>query len=197
MTIRTGTVIIVLMMVMAGGNVPLASGQTPPSPRELLSRLPRSMHNSKIRVDAVPGTDRLRVWINPNEDDLRLYSPAGGQLDADIQISTTFTSGASPVAVDVLVETRGSTTPGPGPQTFVLVADGRSVAMTQRENDASRSGDLLFLSVEARLPMASVMQLATARRVDGRVWGVPFRFLDTQLELLRAFVWQVMDSEAR
>ena len=49
-----------------------------------------------------------------------------------------------------------------------------------------------------RVPLTGLMQVAAARSVEGRVWGVPFRLLDAQLELLRAFVWQLIaGSEPR
>jgi len=145
MPVRLGLIAGLVMLSVTSS----PAAQVPLSPRDALAALPRSVHNSEIRLDAVPGTAVRRLWINinANEDNLRLYSPSGAQLDVDMQVSTALTPGASPLTI---------------------------------------------ASFEALIPMTSLVQVAAARTVDGRVWGVPFRLQDTQLALLRAFVWQLI-----
>lgn len=163
---------------------------------EALTRLPRSEHNSAIRVDPMGPSGVRRIWIDANEDDLRLYSPAGAQLDADLQLASVHRQGSSLSTVTMLVETRGGFVPGTGVQAFSLSVDGRDVPVTHRVFPESRSGDLRFLSTEVVLPLRSLVVLATAQRVDGRAWGVAIRLRDAQLELLRAYLWRLIEVEA-
>lgn len=164
---------------------------------ERLARLPQSTHNSTIRVEPDVRTGGTRVWIDANEDDTRLYTPAAGQMDIDVQLSGLIDAEGRPTTVSLLVETRGTARPGPGPQPLALVVDGRPLALTQRDGRPSTSGDLLFLSIEAQMPYPDFLALATASRVEGRVWGIPFRLLDAQLELLRAFAARVATGQQR
>lgn len=161
-----------------------------------LAALPHGTHNSEVRVDPVVGSSAVRVWINSNEDDTRLYTPAGGQLDMDVQVSALVRPGALPDSVSLLIETRGLVQPGPGTQALVIRADGHPLSLAQRERPPARSGTLLFLSTQAELPLAEFLTLAASADVDGRVWDVPFRLLEHQIELLRAWTRRVAD-EAR
>lgn len=154
------------------------------------------MHGSEIRVESIAPSESTRVWILSNEDDLRLYAPHGGQMDMDVQISALLPAGAPPSFVTLLIESRGGTTPAGGPQQVEFVADGRPIALAERAGAPSRSGDLLFLSTEARVPFGGFLRLAVASRVDGRVWGIPFRLLDRQLEILRAYAVRVAAGTA-
>jgi hypothetical protein len=156
-----------------------------------LAALPHATHNSEIRVDPVVGSHAVRVWINSNEDDTRLYTPAGGQMDADFQLAAIVQPGEWPDSVSLLIETRGPVHAGPGPPALILRAGGRPVQLTQREHPPARSGPLLFLSMQADLPFVEFLALVTSPGVDGRVWDVPFRLMTSQLELLRAWTLRV------
>lgn len=162
-----------------------------------LSSLPSATHNSRIRSDGVPGTALVRVWIDANEDDTRLYSPAGAQLDADFQISCVVGPGRLPDVVSLLIETRGGVEPGQGPRALIVRAGPRPVALTQRDHPPVRSGPLLFLSLQAEVSFEEFLMLVTADVVEGRVWDVPFRLLGSQSELLRAWAVQVIDIGRR
>jgi hypothetical protein len=157
-----------------------------------LSAMPGGTHNSRIRADPIEGTDLVRVWVDANEDDTRLYTPAGAQMDADFQVSCLVGRGRLPDAVSLVIETRGSLEPGPGSHAFVIRADARLLTFAQRENASTRSGPLLFLSLQADVPLEEFLTLATSDAVDGRIWDVPFRMLDSQLQLLRAWAVRVV-----
>lgn len=152
-----------------------------------LATLRQDAHNSEVLVDRSERGGVTRVSIRPNEDDLRLYTPARAQMDIDVQPSYVFAPGRLPGEVSLVIETRGTAKPGPGDQRLALTADGVTLFFSQREGPAARSGDLLFLSVDARLSRETFLTLATSSRVEGRIWGLPFVLLDAQLELLRAF----------
>jgi hypothetical protein len=158
-----------------------------------LSTMPTGTQNSRIRADPVAGTDLIRVWVDANEDDTRLYTPAGAQMDADFQVSCLVGRGRLPDSVSLLFETRGDLEPGgPGPHTLVIRADTRVLTVAQHENAPARSGPLLFLSLQANVPFEEFLALATAGAVEGRIWDVPFRMLDSQLDLLRAWAVRVV-----
>ena len=158
-----------------------------------LSTMPAGTHNSRIRADPIAGTDLVRVWVDANEDDTRLYTPAGAQMDADFQVSCLVGRGRLPDAVSLLFETRGGLEPGgQGPRALVIRADSRVLAVAQRENALARSGPLLFLSLQADVPFEEFLALTTSGAVEGRIWDVPFRMLDSQLDLLRAWVVRVV-----
>jgi hypothetical protein len=159
-----------------------------------VASMPQDRHNSEIRVDSVQGSDAVHIWINSNEDDTRLYTPAGGQLDMDFQVSALVRPGALPDSVSVRLDTRGLVEPGPGPRALTVRADGRLLPLRQRESPPARSGPLLFLSLHADLSLAEFLVLATSTDVEGRVWDVPFRLLTSQLELLRAWAGRVADT---
>jgi hypothetical protein len=161
-----------------------------------VAALPHGTHNSEIRVDPVAGSGAVRVWINSNEDDTRLYTPAGGQLDMDVEVSALVRPGALPDSVSLLIETRGLVQPGPGTRALVIRAGGRLLSVAQRERPPARSGPLLFLSTQAELPLTDFLTMVTSADVTGRVWDVPFRLLESQIELLRAWTRRVAD-EAR
>jgi len=153
-----------------------------------LSAMPSGTHNSTVRVDPVAGSDLVRVWVDANEDDTRLYTPAGAQMDADFEVSCLVGRGRLPDAVTLLIETRGGVEPGgQGPLALTIRADARRLTFAQRENSSTRSGPLLFLSLQADIPFEEFLTLVTSDAVEGRVWDVPFRMLDSQLELLRAW----------
>lgn len=156
-----------------------------------LAAMPHATHNSEIRADSLAGSEAMRIWINSNEDDTRLYTPAGGQMDADFQIEALVQPGRLPGAVTLLFESRGSVPPGTGPQTLTLRAGDRPLTFTQRQHSPARSGPLLFLSLRAEIPLQELLVLVTAPSVDGRIWDVPFRLLPSQLELLRAWARRV------
>lgn len=174
--------------------------QAPPSDitalLETLRTLPRATHNSEIRVEPIASSAATRAWILSNEDDLRLYAPHGGQMDMDVQVSSILPVDAPPSFVTLLIESRGGTTPAGGPQLAEFVADGQPITLTQRAGAPSRSGDLLFLSTEVRVPFESFLRLAAASAVDGRIWGIPFRLLDRQIEILRAYAVRVAAGTA-
>ncbi len=156
------------------------------------STMPSGTHNSRVRADPLPGTDLVRVWIDANEDDMRLYTPAGAQMDADFQVSCLVARGRLPDTVSLLIETRGGVEPGGrGPRALVVRAGARALAFAQRENPPARSGPLLFLSLQAEIPLEEFLVLVTADAVEGRAWDVPFRMLESQLELLRAWTVRV------
>ena len=154
---------------------------------DLLTSLPSSTHNSELRVDLPAGADLFRFWINSNEDDMRLYTPAGGQMDADFQVSAHTRAGQWPDIVELRLESRGYLMPGPGVASVILRADGRQVDLQQFAEAPARSGPLLFLAVRVEMSFDEWLGLVTADMVDGRTWDVPFRLLGAQLELLRAW----------
>ena len=156
-----------------------------------LRTLPRGLHHSEIRIEPIASSDATRAWILSNEDDLRLYAPHGGQMDMDMQISSILPLDAPPSFVTVLIESRGGTTPGGGSQLVEFVADGQAITLAQRAGAPSRSGDLLFLSTEVRVPFDGFLRLAAASSVDGRIWGIPFRLIDRQIEILRTYAVRV------
>lgn len=162
-----------------------------------LETLPRSTHNSTIRTDRVAGTNVVRVWIDANEDDMRLYSPAGAQLDADFQVSTLVRPGEPAGPVSLRFESHGPVDPGPGSRALVLRADARPLPARQREAAPARSGDLLFLLTEAELSFGDFLRLVTSTDAEGRVWDVPFELLPPQLELLRAWAHRVIETAGR
>lgn len=158
-----------------------------------LATMPAGTQNSRIRADPIAGTDLVRVWVDANEDDTRLYTPAGAQMDADFQISCLVARGRLPDAVSLLFETRGGLEPGgQTSRAFVIRADTRVLTVAQRENAPARSGPLLFLSLQADVPLEEFLVLATSDTVEGRIWDVPFRMLDSQLDLLRAWAVRVV-----
>jgi hypothetical protein len=159
-----------------------------------LRALPRGLHGSEIRVDRTASPDVTRVWILSNEDDLRLYAPHGGQMEMDMQVWSDVRADAAPSFVTILIESRGGTTPADGSPQTAFLADGVPIAVTERAGRPARSGDLLFLSTEVRVPFPDFLRMATATAVDGRVWGLPFRLIDRQLEILRAYALRVVDE---
>jgi hypothetical protein len=197
-SIRFAVPLVLALQTVAMGGVPAAADQTERTSEllEKLATLPQNPHNSEVLVDRSPG-GTTRVSIRPNEDDLRLYTPARAQMDVDVQPSYVFASGSLPGDISLVVETRGTAKPGPGDRRLTLVADGTPLFFSQREGPASASGTLLFLSIEARLSRESFLALVTASRVEGRVWGLPFVLLDSQLELLRAFAAPMASPAAR
>lgn len=160
-----------------------------------LTSLPASTHNSEIRRDPL-ADGRTRHWISSNEDDLRLYTPAGGQLDADMQVSAASPGAEWPDTISLRIESRGYLVPGPGNQALQVRADGRPVVLTHRAEPPARSGPLLFLAVQAEVSLKDWLALVTADRVDGHIWGTPFRMPDHQLELLRAWTRSLAGSPA-
>lgn len=178
--------------LLAAALLPFGAGaqDIPPADRtEQLARLatlPASSHNSELRRDTL-ADGSFRHWINSNEDDLRLYTPAGGQLDADMQVSAEARAGEWPGVVSLRFESRGYLLPGPGDQALRLQVDGRPLAITHRSEPPARSGPLLFLAVQAELPLEAWLALITADQADGRIWGRSFRMPTHQLELLRAW----------
>jgi len=162
-----------------------------------LETLPRSAHNSTIRIDRVAGTNVVRVWIDANEDDMRLYSPAGAQLDADVQVSALVRPGEPMGPVSLRFESHGPVEPGPGSRALVLRADSGPLPARQHEAPPARSGELLFLLTEAELSFADFLRLVTSTNAEGRVWDVPFVLLAPQLDLLRAWAHRVLETAGR
>lgn len=152
-----------------------------------LFSLPASTHNSELRADRIGSADLFRFWINSNEDDTRLYTPAGAQMDADFQVLAESRAGQWPDVVQVRLESRGHLVPGAGDALVTLHADGRPTVLRQSADAPARSGPLLFLSARIEMSFDEWLGLVTARTVEGRAWDVPFRLLDAQLELLRAW----------
>ena len=183
-----GTWLIVTLMLSASAASRI-DAQDPPLGELLhqMAALPYATHNSELRADKIRETGMARVWINANEDDTRLYTPAGGQMDVDFQISAVVRPGTIPDAVTLVIETRGPVHPGPGRRTLELHAGAWPLRMTQRELPPARSGPLLFLSMQADIPMGEFLRMIISPSADGRVWDVPFRLLAPQLELLRAW----------
>lgn len=175
-----------VLIPLAG--MPSSAGQLDRAARiDRLFSLPTSTHNSELRVDRVSGRDLFRFWINSNEDDMRLYTPAGGQMDADVEVSAVSRAGQWPDVVHLRLDSRGHLIPGPGAALVTLRADGRPVVLQQSADAPARSGDLLFLTARIEVSFDEWLGLVTASAVEGRVWDVPFRLLDSQLELLRAW----------
>lgn len=152
-----------------------------------LAQLPQQTHNSEIRSEPDVRSNGERVWIRPNEDDTRLYTPARGQMDIDFQPSYVLVGSTLPIEVTIVIATRGTTSPGTGPQELTLLADGRPLTLAQHDEPPSRSDGLLFLSKQIRMPLDAFLTAVTSARVEGQVWGLRFVLLDSQLELLRAF----------
>jgi hypothetical protein len=183
---------LVLAACVAATSTPQTSEQdTTAALLARLAEMPFATHNSELRTDAIGGSDAMRIWINSNEDDTRLFTPAGGQMDIDFQIEARVWPGTLPGVVTLLVESRGSFQPGPGPRALTLRAGERSLTFVQGEHPPARSGPLVFLSVRADVPIPELLAMVTAPAVDGRIWDEPFRLLPFQLELLRAWARRV------
>lgn len=184
--------VFVAILVLSSGLVASAQHRASDAARADLALRPHSPHNSRIVFDALP-SGATRVWINPNEDDTRLYSPSRAQMDADIHISAVVAPSA-PIVVSLTFESRGSLQPGPGSGTPVFTVDGRPFPVTAVPAASSRSGPLLFLSTRLDLPLDRFVQLAAAQGVEGRIWDVPFVLLDVQLELLREYAVRLLEA---
>ncbi|MCC7044119.1 MAG: hypothetical protein IT183_09665 [Acidobacteria bacterium] len=194
--LSAGLVAACCCLIASSGGAGIQSQSVTEALLSRLAALPHGTHNSEVRVDPVVGSSAVRVWINSNEDDMRLYTPAGGQMDMDVQVWALVRPGELPDSVSLLIETRGLVQPGPGTQALAIRVDGRPLSLAQRERPLARSGPLLFLSTQAELPLSEFLRMATSSDVDGRVWDVPFRVLEPQIELLRAWTRRVTD-EAR
>jgi hypothetical protein len=139
-------------------------------------------------TDRDQATGRTKIWILPGEDDMRLYTPKGGQTEMDFQVSYILPGGSSsalPAFVSFLFETHGETRPGPPPLALRLVADGRPLALEETPLPMSRSGGLAFYATSAKMPLADFLTLVNASRVHGRCWGHEFALTAPQLEILR------------
>jgi hypothetical protein len=157
--------------------------------RERLLSLPRATGHSEIRRDYDPARDETRVWIDTNEDDLRLWSRRGGQLDAELRVAAVVhgRAAAPPEVITVECASLGELRPASRDDRVTLAADGLEIRIHARAEPAARSGDLLFLSTRVTLAFGPFLRLVTAERVNGQIWGHEFVLQPSQLELLRAF----------
>jgi hypothetical protein len=159
-----------------------------------LASLPRDIHHSEVRADYDAARDRTRVWINTNEDDSRVWSSGGAQLDMEFRASAVLPGRAGtrwPREVSLDIASLGTLRPAIGPSALTLSADGRAVALVQSPAPEARSGDLLFLEIKVTVPIVEFLRLVAAHRVEGRVWGHAFALVPHQMEILRAFAWQL------
>ncbi len=157
---------------------------------ELRKRIPPRRafdHSARIVTDKDLTTGGMKVWILPGEDDMRLYSPNGAQMEMDFQISYVLpgSSKALPTSVSLLFETHGETRPARPPLALRLVADGRSLALEETPQPMSRSGGLVFYATSAKMPLADFLTLVNASHIQGRCWGHEFVLTAPQLEILR------------
>ena len=103
--------------------------------------LPRSVHQSRIRADYDAQRDRTRVWLDTNEDDARLWSVAGQQMDVEMRISA-WVPGQGPGWPDVITidfASLGSLALDDREDALELVADGRPVAITRGRQHPTKS----------------------------------------------------------
>jgi hypothetical protein len=156
---------------------------------QLLS-MPRELGHSEIRADYDAARERTRVWINTNEDDARLWSRAGQQMDMETRVSAFVPGrgGRWPTEIDIEFASLGTLEPGAEPHALELVADGRPAVFRQTPQPTSRSGPMVFLTTRVTVGMAEFVRLASASKVEGRIWGREFVVTASNLELLRAYV---------
>jgi hypothetical protein len=145
-------------------------------------------HAAEIVSEYLSPADYTRVWIRGGEDDLRLWSPAGRQMEMDFHAWYLFKGrrvAELPAVVQVSFETHGETPPGAAPTALTLVADGRPVPLRETPEPLARSGSLLFYTTRATLALGDFLGLVRAARVEGRCWGHPFVLTSSQMEILR------------
>jgi hypothetical protein len=165
------------------------AAQTPGA--ELRARIPARRtfaHAARIVTDRQPATGRLKIWVLPGADDMRLYTPKGGQLEMDFQVSYQLGPGDPPdlpASIDLVFETHGETRPGPAPHTLGLRVDGAPVRLDERPELVRRSGALVFHASAVKMSLAEFLSLVNASRVEGRWLGHDFVLLPSQLEILR------------
>ena len=177
-------------------------GQAPPVPanttpslrgseaaiRALIPARRQFAHAAEIVSDYLPAAGYTRVWIRGGEDDLRLWSPSGRQMEMDFH-AWYLHQGQRPEQLPAVVqfsfETHGETQPGAAPLALTLVADGQPVPLRETPEPVARSGALVFYTTRASLDVADFLALARASRVEGRCWGHPFVLIPSQLEILR------------
>ena len=181
---------LILVTIATALPVFTAAAQTAVTSSDQALRIPprRSFdHSARIVTDVDKASGRTKVWVLPGEDDMRLYSPNGGQTEMDFQVWYWLPVGPKdlPASVELLFETRGETTPGRPPHDLVLIADGRSLALQQAPQPMSRSGKLVFYATSAKMPLADFLTLVNASRVRGRWLGHEFALTAPQLEILR------------
>jgi hypothetical protein len=152
--------------------------------------LPRGMHLSTIRADYDAARDRTRLWIDTNEDDLRLWSIPGQQMDMELRVSAVVPgrSGTWPREIDVEFASLGTLEPGAEPHALSLLADGLEVALRQAPEPAVRSGSMVFMTLRTTIGPVELIRLASSSRVEGRIWGHRFALVSSQFEILRAYI---------
>ena len=174
----------------------LQVGPVDPALVTRLMALPRSTHHSEVRVDADAARAETRIWINTNEDDSRLWSPRGSQMDMEFRVSSVSHGrdrARPPAHVTIEFATLGELRPVAGVSpTLMVTADGRNVDLTQLAAPEARSGALVFLTTTTSVPIGEFIRLAASTRVEGRIWGHEFVLIDTQLEILRAYAVELL-----
>lgn len=171
----------------------LVLGQTSGVDDAALARLlsmPRATHHSEIRADYDAARDRTRIWINTNEDDGRLWSIPGQQMDMEVRVSA-FAAGqgvAWPETIRIDFASLGTLQPAAEPHALSLVADGRAVVVRQTPEPVARSGSMVFMTTGVTMTPAEFVRLASASRVEGEIWGHRFALIASQFEILRAYV---------
>jgi hypothetical protein len=163
-----------------------------PDPEAALrARLPARRvfnHAMEVRREYHAQADVTRAWIESNEDDLRLYTPAGALNDMMMQVSYYAPGrppGGIPLTVTLSIQTNGDMPPGPRPHHLELRADGRPIRLEETPTEPVRSGALVFLATSAVVPIDQFLALIEARAVEGRCWGHPFELAEKHLEVLR------------
>jgi hypothetical protein len=186
-----GAVVSIATGVTLGGALVLgqAAGVDEAALARLLS-MPRATHHSQVRADYDAVRDRTRIWIDTNEDDTRLWSIPGQQMDMELRVSAVVPGrgGTWPREIDVEFATLGTLEPGAEPHALSVLADGRAVVLRQTPEPVARSGSLVFMTIRATIDPVELVRLASASRVEGRVWGHRFALVSSQFEILRAFV---------
>ena len=169
----------------------LGHGSQAPPQDDLRSRIParrQFSHAARIMTDPQPATGRVKLWILPGADDMRLYTPKGGQLEMDFQVSYWLRQADPrelPASIEVRFESHGETRPGPVPHALTLLADGRRLTLQEQPDAVRRSGALVFYGSAAKMSLAEFLTLVNASRVEGRWLGHDFVLIPPQLEILR------------
>ena len=158
---------------------------------ELRARIPARRtfaHAARIVTDRQPATGRRKVWVLPGADDMRLYTPKGGQMEMDFQVSYQLGPGDPPDSSGVdrlrLRDPRRDP-PRPGAARLRLRVDGAPLRLDERPEPVRRSGALVFHASAAKMSLAEFPALVDASRVQGRWLGHDFVLLPSQLEILR------------
>ena len=177
---------LVLYTALAAGLLPQVPLQSEAELRAMIPARRQFAHADRVVNDPPAADGAVTVWVLPGSDDLRLYTPKGGQMEMDFQVKYALPPGGRlPQTIEFLFETHGETMPGSAPHGLALEADGRPVGFDGRAQPARRSGRLVFHAIVGKLSLAEFLRLVNASRVQGRWLGHAFVFLPAQLEILR------------